>query len=306
MVRFYEFAAPAGVFRVRSAVDLAAPLALYAGAWPWRAIDPAPDAPDAPAPDAPAPDTDVEITAGPDGGCTLGVVADPSLRRDAASALETAGGLIDVLTRLALERLGSYADLHAGAALVDGALVVMPGPSQAGKSTLALQLCARGHRLAGDDRLLIGPLSGGEAITGMALGLNARARLPVHVAAGRAFADYVSDRLLATPRPVAGLGFVALRAGEAMAFGERAAIGAIVLPQRADDGGIRLEKAAPAQTMRALLEQMHAPHRPAADLVAAARALAFGRPGYVLRFDDSAAAAAAIEREMRQGGSDRT
>ena len=53
--------------------------------------------------------------------------------------------------------------------------------------------------------------------------------------------------------------------------------------------------------MRQLLEQTHAPHLPVEALVAAVQALAGSRPGYVLRYDDSAAAAAAIETLARDG-----
>jgi len=102
-----------------------------------------------------------------------------------------------------------------------------------------------------------------------------------------------------------GIGFLAPRPGEAAAFGARAPLAAFVLPQRRDGGGIALEKASASDIMRQLLEQTHAPHLPVKTLVAAVQALAGSRPGYVLRYDDSAQAAAAIEalaRENFRGG----
>lgn len=291
----YEFAGPVLPMGVRSAVDIAEPLRLYAGRWPWRI--PAVDEPAAAAPQ-------IDIAADGSRGALLHIVAEPQLRQSAASPLQTAAMLVDMLARQSLLQLGSCADLHAGAAIVDGRLVVLPGASLAGKSTLALQLAARGHMLAGDDRLLIGPLgaaAAGSRIEGMALGLNARMRLPLHPAAGAEFAAFVGARLLSSPGLPSSIGFVRLQDGEAAGFGHRAPLAAFVLPERCESGGIALAPAASSQVMRLLLEQSHAPHLPVATLVAAARAMAETVPAFVLRYDDSARAAHAVE-ELARGG----
>lgn len=282
----YQFAAPDGAFGLHSAVDLAEPLRFYAGQWPWRAV-------------VATTSPDIEVEADGNGG-RVRSAALPGLAQAASSSVELASTVIDVLTRLCLERLGAFADLHAGAAAIDGRLVLLPGPSLAGKSTLALQLMARGHLLGGDDRLLVGPLDRPDLpVEGMTLGLNPRMRLPVDARAGAAFGQFIAARLQRAPWVPPSLGFVFPQAAEMAAFGWRRPLAAIVMPLRGDGGGVRLEPASPADIMKLLLEQIHAPHLPAIDLVAAARRLAQTLPGFTLHYDDSAAAAAAIERLAR-------
>ncbi len=292
MAYFYEFAAPAGVFAVRSAIDLAAPIEFYAGIWPWRTVPP-----------MSAPDVVVE-TDGPH--MTLRIAANPALSQKATSLVESASVLLDVLTRLCLEQLGPFVDLHAGSAAIDGNLVVFPGPSLAGKSTLALQLASRGHLLGGDDRLLIGPLQEkpGTKIEGVTLGLNARMRLPINPRAGSAFVDYVAARTRYADWLPPRIGFIFPREGEVARFSQRFPLAAIVMPLRRETGGVGLEPFPFSDIMRLLLEQTHAPHLPARQLIEAVRLLARTVPCVALRFDDSAAAAEEIERLARSGFKD--
>lgn len=287
MAHHYAFAAPQGVFGVRSAIDLSEPIRFYAGRWPWRPV-------------AAMPQPDMAVEQGDDGRFVVRLCAMPDLSLPASSPVELASAVIDVLARLCLERLGAFADLHAGSVAVDGRLIVFPGASMAGKSTLALQLMARGHLLGGDDRLLIGPLDRPEeAIEGMMLGLNARVRLPINQRAGDAFVRFVEDRRQHASWLPRSIGFVFPRAAEMAGFGWRRPVGAIVMPLRADGGGVRLESASFSDIMKLLLEQLHAPHLAAVRLVEAARRLAHELPCFVLRFDDSAAAAQAVERLAR-------
>jgi len=289
MAYFYEFAAPVGVFAVRSAIDLAAPVEFYAGIWPWRTVPP-----------MAAPDVIVEM----DGShMTVLVAANPTLSQKATSLVESASVLLDVLTRLCLEQMGPFVDLHAGSAVIDGQLVVFPGPSLAGKSTLALQLASRGHLLGGDDRVLLGPLQEEPKmqIQGVTLGLNARMRLPVNPRAGAAFVDYVASRTRHADWLPPRIGFIFLREGEAARFAQRFPLAAIVMPLRREAGGVGLEPAPFSDIMRLLLEQTHAPHLPARQLIEAARLLAQTLPCFTLRFDDSGAAAEEVERLARSG-----
>ena len=289
MAYFYEFAAPAGVFAVRSVIDLSAPIEFYAGVWPWRIVPP-----------MAAPDVTVEN----DGAhMTVRITATPALSQQATSKVESASVLLDVLTRLCLEQLGAFADLHAGSAAIDGQLVVFPGPSLAGKSTLALQLASRGHLLGGDDRLLIGPFQEQPKtpIQGITLGLNARMRLPINPHAGAAFIDYIGNRVRHADWLPPRIAFIVPRSGEVAAFAQRVPLAAIVMPLRCDGGGVALEPAPFSDIMRLLLEQMHAPHLPARQLIEAARMMAQTLPCFTLRFDDSAAAAVAVELLARSG-----
>jgi hypothetical protein len=285
MPHCYEFAAPHGVFRIRSDVDIAAALTLYVGRWPWREL-------------ADAPVADVEILRRPQGGFLARLCAQPKVMLEVEHVMESASGALDMMIRLAMEQLGAFATLHAGSVLIDGRLVVFPGQSKAGKSTLALQLARRGHLLGGDDRVLVGPLLGA-AVDGVLLGLNARMRLPIDPRAGNGFISYVEERRLAAPGLSPLLAFIAPRPQEMAPFGHRAPLAALIVPLRGEDGGVVLEPATFSDIMRLLLEEFHAPHWTAVELTQVARALAQAVPGFVLRFDDSAKAAAALERLAR-------
>jgi hypothetical protein len=129
--------------------------------------------------------------------------------------------------------------------------------------------------------------------------LNARLRLPLDPRAGRPFADHMTRLLMPAPQVTAPIGFVAPPPASVASFGQRVPIAAILLPLRRDAGGVALEPASLSDIMRGLLEQTHAPHLSAMELTEAARKLAQARPGFTLRFDDSAAAAAAVERLVR-------
>jgi len=287
MTFFYEFGALTGVFIVRSAVDLSEPIEFYAGAWPWREL-----------PGGVEPDVTVEK----EGAIyTVQITATPELSQQAPSRVESASVMLDVLTRLCMEQLGPYADLHAGSAAIDGRLVVFPGPSLAGKSTLALQLALRGHLLGGDDRLLIGPLQEkpNTQLQGVTLGLNARMRLPINPGAGDAFADYIRERTRHADWLPPRIGFIFPRQGEIARFAQRFPLAAIVMPLRRNAGGVGLEPASFSDIMRLLLEQTHAPHLPAKQLIEAVRMMAQTLPCFTLRFDNSAAGAEAVERLAR-------
>jgi hypothetical protein len=288
MLHCYEFAAPNGVFRIHSAVDIAGPLELYVGRWPWREVEA----------DAAA---DVEILRRAEGGFLVRLCHEPQLTLQVEHVMESASGALDMLIRLAMEQLGAFAMLHAGSALIDGRLVAFPGRSKSGKSTLALQLALRGHVLGGDDRVLVGPLGGGAAVDGVLLGLNARMRLPVDARAGSRFIRYVEERRLAAPRLSPLLGFIAPRPQEMAPFGQRAPLAALIVPVRGEAGGVVLEPASFSDIMRLLLEEFYAPHWTAAELTQVAHALAQAVPAFVLRFDDSAKAAAALEGLARSG-----
>lgn len=290
MSHCYEFAAPDGVFGLRSEADIAAPLALYAGRWPWREV-------------SALVQIDIDITRLDQERLSLRMRAAGDAALETDSAIDAASAALDMLIRLTMERLGPYAMLHAGSALIDGALVAFPGQSYAGKSTLALQLAARGHLLGGDDRLVVGPLDRriSDGVEGVLLGLNARIRLPVDPRAGDEFIRFVEKRRLSMPALAQRLAFVAPAAAEMAPYGRRAPLVALVIPQRRDSGGVALEPASISDIMRLLLEEFFAPHWSAAALTDAARSLAQALPRFVLRFDNSALAAAEIERLVRSG-----
>src|SRR5688572_9247567 len=104
-----------------------------------------------------------------------------------ASVEEAVNQIVPLLVAEVIERSSGLVSLHAGAARVGDGLIVLPGDSMSGKSTLSLQLARRGARFVGDDRLLVGDgtaLGGDGGPAGVALGLTPRVRLPIHPAAG--------------------------------------------------------------------------------------------------------------------------
>lgn len=60
----------------------------------------------------------------------------------------------------AAERIAERVAVHAALAVVDGAAIVLPGRSFAGKTTLGLALAAAGATLASDEYALVDPVTG--------------------------------------------------------------------------------------------------------------------------------------------------
>jgi len=215
---------------------------------------------------------------------------------DAMSELDGVNCLADLLSHVAASRQPELAELHASSVLVDGKLILFVGPSLSGKSSLALQLAARGYRIFSDDRLLIGPLAGASrAPIGMALGLTPRVRRPPHPAAGALFAEFVARHVV---KGGGNVGFLPLDGRSIADAAETAPLGALVLPERQETGGVVLRPAGAAAASRVMLEQMHAPDVAAVDFLAAIRRLTQALPAWHLQYDDSAKAALAAKDLM--------
>jgi len=285
------FAAPGGEILVASDVDLLPYLDRFLGGWPVQQADAGRPA-------------DVCVAATPD-GLRLTTRAIPDAVLQATGAADAANLLADMLSRLAAMALPGFAEVHAGAAAIGNGAVLLCGPSLCGKSTLALQLALRGHRLLADDRALVGPMfaAGGPRLAPpkpwlVALGLTPRARHPAHAAAGAAFAAFVARRALPVPGPVR---YLALDADLLAPFGSGTTLRAIILPQQRESGGVDLRPLPAKEAVRVLAEQIHAPTLPLTDLVRAAGQLAAAVPTLGLVYDSSAAAAEAIERALLGG-----
>jgi len=198
---------------------------------------------------------------------------------NAANAL--AGLLIDAILAHGM----AFCSLHAAAVEVGGSAVVMAGPSEAGKSTLALRLAVRGCRHLADDRIL---LLGGDAPYRVAgLGLAAKARTPLPP--GPELAALVDARWYLTDE---GIAYLHLDDDEALGFGDIRPLGSVVLPRRNPDLDVdaRLEPALSGDIARSLIEQATSPAGPAA-IVASMSRLAEACQGYILHYRDGAAAA---------------
>ncbi len=283
----YAFAAPPGSARpimVRSDYAIEPHLPLFLLGWPFRRV---------------SDDQAADISLRHAGNGVVVFIADRHEKQlDAMSEFDGINRLADSLSHIAAARADDVAELHASAVLIGARLALFVGPSLSGKTSLALQLAARGHRLFTDDRLLVGPLGHRQAAPyGMALGLTPRVRQPPHPAAGVQFAQFVARHVV---KGSGEIGFLPLPAGVAAAFGETAPIGALILPERCDAGGIVLRPAGEAAAGRAMLEQMHAPKIAATDFLAAIRRLTAGLPAWHLQYDDSAKAALQV-RDMMAG-----
>ena len=86
---------------------------------------------------------------------------------DCPSAEEAANQLAGVLVAMCVRTTPGRVAVHAAACETPAGVIVLPGPSMSGKSTLSLQLMLAGGRLFSDDRLLIDAATG----TATALGL---------------------------------------------------------------------------------------------------------------------------------------
>ena len=198
---------------------------------------------------------------------------------NASNAL--AGLLIDGLLAHGM----AFCSLHAAAVEIEGAAVLFAGPTEAGKSTLAMRLAARGCRHLADDRILL--LSDDAPYRVAGLGLAAKARRPLPP--GPELAALVDLRWYLTDDSIA---YLHLNDDEALGFGDVRPLGRVVLPRR--DPGLetdaRLEPASPGEIARALIQEATSPAG-APALVPAMGRLAEACEGYFLYYRDGAAAA---------------
>ena len=263
------------VVRVGAEVDatgLQEALLVFLPRWRWFVAIPAPTAADI---DVIIENQQFRISAVSwDGGYSI--AADFN---NAANAL--AGLLIDAI--LAHEM--AFCSLHAAAVEIAGAAALFAGPSEVGKSTLALRLAARGCRHLADDRILL--LSGEAPYRVSGLGLAAKARMPLPP--GPELAALVDARWYLTDESIA---YLHLADDEALGFGDILPLGYVILPRRDPDldGDVRLEPAPAGDIARSLIEEATLPAGPAA-LVPAMSRLAEACQGYILHYRDGAAAA---------------
>lgn len=212
-----------------------------------------------------------------DGGESL--AEDPN---NAANAI--AGMLIDGL----LAHGTAAHCLHTAATEINGQAILFCGPSEAGKSTLALRLAVRGYRHLADDRMLLTTESAPHRVA--ALGLAAKAREPLPP--GRGLAELVAARWEHVDESVTYLHLI----DEEMAvFGRELPLGAIVVPRRDPDWprDAELRRAAPGEIARTLIEETTSPAGPAVIVPAMTR-LADGVDGFILSYRDGDAAADAL------------
>lgn len=223
-----------------------------------------------------------------------------------ASVEEAVNQMVPLLVAEVIERSSGLVSLHAGAARVGDGLIVLPGDSMSGKSTLSLQLARRGARFVGDDRLLVGDgttLGGDGGPAGVALGLTPRVRLPIHPAAGADYVAFVERHMTIEHRDEDGVATIATVDPEAIggaSFGEVAPLTAIVVPRRVegDESVLDLRPLPRGLATLALLHQAATPAVDATELVGMMGALAAGVPCWSLDYGSSARAADRLMRPL--------
>lgn len=205
--------------------------------------------------------------------------ARPFVRRSVAGA---ACSLTVDLIRAYAESSPDRLCLHAAAATAGDRLLVLIGPSRAGKSTLLAHLAGAGLTVFADDALPI--TSEGQ---GFALGIAPRLRTPLPARNGGRFRAFVaahegpSDRhnlyLDLPPRHLAP-------------FGSSLPIGCIVLLDRRGDGPAILEPTAAEAVLGALVTRNIAGSARAVDTFAGLHRLCGSAPCLTLTFGDAAEA----------------
>ena len=270
----HYFAGPEGCIRVQDAAPLLPDVAVLAPCWP-HATEP------------------------------LGVVANgfrvvheasawrfedpdramPSLVFD--EGLPASLGFVGALLWSAVAQDKVYACLHAGALDAADGMLVLVGDANAGKSTLSVAWAALGRRFVCDDRLVI---RFDAAPAGIGMALTPKLRLPLPPAAPAAFRAFVAAR---EARRYEALTLVQLKPAEALAFGERRPLQALVLLDRDGVSPPHLEPAPQPDLLDALLEGGFAPRLDAVGRLQAFHGLA-ALPCLRLTYGDSFAAAALL------------
>lgn len=180
---------------------------------------------------------------------------------EAASPWAAAYEVAQALIARAAGEVPWQLDLHGAAVeLAHGGVVLLLGPRGAGKSAITLHLAAAGHRVLGDDRLLLrlpdpGRASGG-APQVVALGLALMVRTRFHRGSERAIRGFIDSRLAACHGEHL---LLRLGAGRQASFGEAGSPAGIVLLERRGPATARLCHGSRAAGVQALLRHGRAP-----------------------------------------------
>lgn len=170
--------------------------------------------------------------------------------------------------------------LHAGAAAVDGRLIVFPAHGKSGKSMLTAQIARRGGRVFSDDVLPIGM----QSLKGMALGIEPRLRLPLPPAVGTGMQDWVGRHRRLSNRKMTYLALPREGPGALAPFGEEQAVGAFVLLNRAAGNRPAIEPFPRSEIMKLLIRQYFGTDTPMTALVERFKALTDSVPCYRLSY----------------------
>ena len=168
------------------------------------------------------------------------------------------------LCSLSVELVRAYAEanserlcLHAGAAVLDGRLMVLVGRPRAGKSTLLAQLACAGLTIFADDALPIDAHS-----RGIALGTAPRLRRPLPRRSCQRLQTFAAAHRGPSDRRNL---FLDLPAEQLAPFGTTRPLGCFVLLNRTAEGPAVLERTAAASALSMLVTRNIAEGAPAVD-----------------------------------------
>ncbi len=192
--------------------------------------------------------------------------------------------------------------VHAAAVEVGRGLALLIGGGNGGKSSVGLQLAARGHRFFGDDRIILQVVGGGEWVTATCLGLTPKVRLPLPETCGpryRDFIDFIAARTFFQDEACA---LLHLEESLAAGFGDTQEVAAFILLDRQPKGPAALTPVSRTSVLKGLLQSASSPSLSVERIVDDMSELTRVVPCYALRFSDSAEAAALVERKLRAAG----
>jgi hypothetical protein len=228
---------------LRNCAELLAPLVAVLGSWRFRILKTA----DQTACDTAAP---ISVLRGP----SSYQIASPWLDEPVTERTEVGAvfSLSAELGRAFAEERPERLCFHCAAVETDGRLILFPNSENAGKSTLATRLAARGLRLFADDVLAISETSQ----HGISLGIAPRLRLPLPASAGASFRAFVESHRGPCDEEFL---YLALPAEHLAQHGETAPLGTTVLLDRRRSGPVKLTALARGRVLRQLIIQNFAP-----------------------------------------------
>lgn len=192
------------------------------------------------------------------------------------------------LLRWYVEAQRSRPCVHSAAVRFSQGLVVFPNTTQAGKTTLAIQLAMAGHEIFCDDWLSIHP----PGRLAMALGILPWLRLPARVEVRDDFRRFL--KLRRGPRNRRWT-YVNLHEHELAPYGATAPVSALVLLDRLAGGAARLMRVSKDRMLTELIQQNYARQAPAADVFETLHALTRTADCFCLKYQSVREAAALLQ-----------
>lgn len=198
---------------------------------------------------------------------------------------------IDVMIDWFLDDFPDYLCLHGAAARIGDQLVCFPSIGKAGKSTLCIELTARGQQLFCDDVLPLEHTPAGARTVGLGLGLPPRVRLPVPATSSGPF-----RKLMRTHGALESTKwrYFALDPDQLARYGERRPIQAFVLLERGDGFETALEPISQKDMLIEVVKQNFAETRPGIEILDRLIAATGAADTFRLRYDRAEQGARAL------------